>query len=93
MKQQELSRVCTMGERLTAANHYATEVFKSHGKELKGSWDNLAQMADDRATLFSLSVSFHDKQQKVSLVVICKQICEYWPPQDIALHSESLITI
>ena len=61
-----------MGERLTAANHYATEVFKSHSKELKGSWDNLTQMADERATLLSLSVSFHDKQQKVKK----KQVCE-----------------
>ena len=68
MKHQELSRVCTMGERLTAANHYATEVFKSHSKELKGSWDNLTQMVDERATLLSLSVSFHDRQQKVDLV-------------------------
>lgn len=66
MKQQELSRVCTMGERLTAANHYASEVFRSHGKELKGSWDSLTQMADDRATLLSLSVTFHDEQQKVN---------------------------
>lgn len=56
-----------MGERLTAANHYAMEVFKSRGKELKGLWESLVQMADDRATLFSLSVSFHDKQQQVSL--------------------------
>ena len=29
MKHQELSRVqCTMGERLTAANHYAADVFR-----------------------------------------------------------------
>ena len=56
-----------MGERLTAANHYAMDVFKSHSKELKGSWENLSQMADERATLLSLSVSFHDRQQKVTL--------------------------
>ena len=68
MKHHELSRVCTMGERLTVANHYATEVFKSHSKELKGSWDNLTQMADERTTLLSLSVTFHDKQQKVNQV-------------------------
>ena len=74
MKHQELSRVCTMGERLTAANHYATEVFKSHSKELKGSWDNLTQMVDERATLLSLSVSFHDRQQKVDLVHWCSEI-------------------
>ena len=56
-----------MGERLTAANHYAMEVFKSRGKELRGLWESLVQMADDRAALLSLSVSFHDKQQMVSL--------------------------
>ena len=67
MKHHELSRVCTMGERLTAANHYATDVFKSHNKELRGNWENLSQMANDRATLLSLSVSFHDRQQKVYL--------------------------
>ena len=67
LKQQELSRVCTMGDRLTAANHYAMEVFKSRSKELKGIWESLVQMADDRATLLSLSVSFHDRQQQVSL--------------------------
>ena len=54
-----------MGERLTAANHYATDVFKTHGKELRVSWDNLTQMVEDRATLFSLSVSFHGRQQTV----------------------------
>ena len=66
MKHHELSRVCTMGDRLTAANHYAAEIFRSRSKELKGCWESLAQMTEERTTLLTLSISFHDSQQKVN---------------------------
>ena len=58
-----------MGERLTAANHYAADVFRYYNKELKGRWENLVQMAEERAMLLSLSVSFHEEQQEVVLFI------------------------
>ena len=70
-KHHELSRVCTMGERLTAANHYAADVFRYYNKELKGRWENLVQMAEERATLLALSVSFHQDQEKVGGHSLC----------------------
>ena len=66
MKYQDLIRVIVLGERLVSAKHYATEQIKDQSVEVRGRWDKLSVLVDQRASLFSLSISFFDRQQKVS---------------------------
>lgn len=55
-----------LGERLVGANHYAAEDIKVQSAEVKGQWDSLMALVEEREALFSLTISFFDRQQKVS---------------------------
>ena len=68
-KSQELKRVVVLGERLVAANHYAAEDIKIKSTEVKGQWDRLLVLVEDRESLLTLSMSFFDRQQTVSFIV------------------------
>ncbi len=65
-KSQEVKRVLVLGERLVAANHYAAEEIKVKSAEVKGQWEGLMTLVDEREALLTLTISFFDRQQKVS---------------------------
>ena len=54
-----------MGERLIAAFHYASEMIRARNVEVRGRWEVISKLCEERLSLLSLSVVFHDKQQKV----------------------------
>ena len=67
MKHQETSRVLQMGERLIASFHYASDMIRARNVELRGRWEGISKLCEGRLSLLSLSVVFHDKQQKVRM--------------------------
>ena len=65
MKYQDVSRVLQMGDRLIGAYHYASDMIHGRNADLQRRWEELTTLYAERLSLFSLSVIFHDKQQKV----------------------------
>ena len=65
MKYQDVSRVIQMGDRLIAAYHYASDTIHGCNVDLQQKWEEVTMLYAERLSLFSLSVIFHDKQQKV----------------------------
>lgn len=58
-------RTVSMGEKLIAAQHYASEQIRSISKQLEEEWERLRGIIEGRVELLDLSVSFHENQQKV----------------------------
>ncbi len=54
-----------------AANHYAADDINVKGTEVKGQWDRLLVLLEERQSLLTLSMSFFDRQQKVSFHRAC----------------------
>ena len=67
---QEVNRMLQMADRLVAY-HFAADQIQAMNSDLQERWDALMSALDDRLQLLSLSVSFHEKEEKVKGVVGC----------------------
>ena len=58
-----------VGERLIAAQHYASSQIQNMSSKLEGKWAVLRSVVEERVELLDLSVSFHDSEEKVRMIL------------------------
>ena len=58
-----ISRLVQMADRLVDAGHYAAQQIRQIGNQLEREWRTFATALDDRSTVLTLSVMFHQKAE------------------------------
>ena len=64
---QDINRVLKMGDRLLELHHPSKEMISERTSEINSVREKLKDMMEERVVLVSLSASFHEKQDTVSL--------------------------
>lgn len=58
-----IARLVQTADSLTASNHYAAQQIRQIGNQLEREWRTFATALDDRSTVLTLSVMFHQKAE------------------------------
>lgn len=64
-KHQEINRVIEVGQRLLALNHPSSQLITNQIEEVSANWEKLTDYVEERVAVMTLSVSFHEKEEKV----------------------------
>ncbi|XP_065568426.1 triple functional domain protein-like isoform X2 [Artemia franciscana] len=85
-----LNRVLSVAGRLIESRHYASQTIRTIATSLEKTWKDFASALDERTTVLSLSVAFHQKaEQYLANVSSWNQACE---DSSIPLNDQGLET-
>ena len=63
-----LNRVLSVAGRLIESRHYASQTIRTIATSLEKTWKDFASALDERTTVLSLSVAFHQKAEQVNIL-------------------------